>query len=472
MAQSKPLLLSGGRLLSMAEGHERQATCRDVLIRDGKIADILPAGSAVADAEVIDVSGKIVMPGFVDTHRHTWQTQLRTAAADWTLFNYLVHMRSIYSGCYSAEDAYLGNLLGSLESLNSGITTIVDHCHLINSPDHADGLVDGLSESGIRGVFCYGLFVNPTLDPYHLETEPGWRYSDARRIRTTRLSSDDRRITFGVAPQEPEAIATEVLCSEIRFARELAARTISMHVAMGNYDGGRRIVATLREAGLLGPDMLFVHGAWLSDDELRALTEFGAGLSCTPETELQMGMGFPVAFRAREHGVRTSIGIDIVSNYPADMAMQARLALQSARAVDNAALAEQGKAPRQLRHRAHEALRMATLGGAEALHMEHVIGSIEPGKAADIIVMSTDGLHLTPLGEESAAILFGARPDEIEIVLVDGVIRKRAGQLVGVNLARLKERLATSAARIEERFRSVDVAPIEAFWSGILPHLD
>jgi cytosine/adenosine deaminase-related metal-dependent hydrolase len=358
-----------------------------------------------------------------------------------------------------------------LESLNAGITTIVDHCHLVNSPDHADGLLDGLVDSGIRGVFCYGFFVNPSLNPYRIEPEPDWRYGDARRIRMTRLSSDEGRIRFGIAPQEPEAISAEVLCSEIGLARNLAANAISMHVAMGNYDGGRRVVAMLREKALLGPDMLFVHGASLDDDELRAMAESGAGLSCTPETELQMGMGFPVAFRAREYGVRTSIGIDIVSNYPADMALQARLALQSARAVDNASLAAQRQAPRHIRYRAQDALRMATLGGAEALHMERVIGSIEPGKAADIIVVRTGGLHMTPLGDEGAAILFGARPDDIETVLVDGVVRKRAGRLIGVDLPQLREQIAASAARIEQQFRSVDVAPIGAFWSSVLPHL-
>lgn len=469
---SRPLLLTGGRLITMADGDTGRASCRDVLIRDGNVADLLPRGSKVTDAEVIDAAGRIVLPGFVDTHRHTWQTQLRTVAADWTLFDYLVRMRSIYSGCYTAEDAYLGNHLGALESINAGITTIVDHSHLINSPDHADGLVDGLVESGIRGVFCYGFFVNPTLNPYRIAPEPGWRYQDARRIRTARLSSDNARIRFGIAPQEAEAIPPDVLRSEIGLAREMDAHTISMHVAMGNYDGDNRIVAMLRDAGLLGPDMLFVHGASLGDDELRAMAESGAGLSCTPETELQMGMGFPIAFRAREHGVRTSLGIDIVSNYTADMLVQMRMALQSARAVDNAGLAGFGKAPRSVRRSTRDALRLATLGGAEALHMDSVIGSIAPGKAADILILRADDLHMTPSHDDVAAVVFGARTDDIETVLIDGIVRKRDGKLVGVDLERLKARLAQSAARIEAEYRSVDSAPIEAFWSSLFPHLD
>jgi cytosine/adenosine deaminase-related metal-dependent hydrolase len=224
--------------------------------------------------------------------------------------------------------------------------------------------------------------------------------------------------------------------------------------------------------GLLGPDMLFVHGAALGDDELKAIAQSGAGLSCTPETELQMGMGFPAAFRAREFGVRTSLGIDIVSNYSADMLVQMRMALQSARSVDSAELAVLGKAPRHVRRSTRDALRLATLGGAEAVHLETSIGSIAPGKAADIVILRTDGLHMAPSHDDIAAVVFGARPDDVETVLVDGIIRKRDGMLVGVDLDRLKARLAQSAADIQSRFGSVDPAPVDTFWSSLLPNLD
>jgi cytosine/adenosine deaminase-related metal-dependent hydrolase len=444
---------------------------RDILIRDGKIADILPPGSKVDEAEVISAKAMIVMPGLVDTHRHTWQTQLRTVAADWTLFDYIVKMRSIYSAFYTPEDAYLGNLLGALESINAGITTIVDHCHLINSPEHADALIGGLADSGIRGVFCYGFFVNPGHNPYRRASGPGWRYDDVRRVRKERLASDTGRILFGISPQEPEGIPSDVLLEEIALARELGAKTISMHVAMGNYDGGNRVVAGLQRTGNLGQDMLFVHGAALGEDELDAIAASGAGLSCTPETELQMGMGFPVAFAAREHGVRTSLGIDIVSNYAADMFMQMRLALQSARAMDNHALAAQGKAPRNLRYKAGDVLKIATLGGAEALHQERSIGSLERGKAADLILVRDDGLNMTPSPDPVAALVFGATPADVDTVIIDGVVRKRSGRIEDFDVTTLKQRLCESAVRIAEGARTVDHAQIEGFWAQIFPNL-
>ena len=180
-------------------------------------------------------------------------------------------------------------------------------------------------------------------------------------------------------------------------------------------------------ADLLGPDMIFVHGPALTANQLDAIARSGAGLSSTPETELQMGMGQPVALLPGSHGVRTSLGIDIVSNYAGDMFAQMRLALQTARAADNLRLAEQRQAPRRIRLKVRDALRLATLGGAEALHLEDRIGTLEKGKAADIIMIRTDGIHLTPASDAIASVVLGANIADVDTVMVDGVLRKQGG---------------------------------------------
>ena len=152
------LLVGGGTVVSMdpAIGVLPQG---DVLIAGDTIVEVAPR-IAAGDAEAIDARHAIVSPGFVDTHRHVWQTQLRTCATDWSLFDYFCRMRSIFGSFYSPEDAYLGNYVGALEALHAGITTLVDHSHIMNSPEHADEAVRGLQESGIRGTFCYGLYPN------------------------------------------------------------------------------------------------------------------------------------------------------------------------------------------------------------------------------------------------------------------------------------------------------------------------
>ncbi len=469
MTDSSEMLIRGGRLVTMADGSPDERS-GSLLIRDGKIADIQDADApAPAGAEVIDATGMIVLTGFVDTHRHTWQTQLRTVAADWSLFDYLVSMRSVYSAFYSPEDAYLGNLLGALEAVNAGITTVVDHSHLVNSPEHADGLIRGLDESGIRAVYCYGFFVNPKYNPFSMEPSPGWRYDDLRRVIASRKGNE--RVLIGVSPQEPEAVPPQVLHDEIKMCREAGARTLSLHVAMGNYDGANRVVEKLAAAGLLGPDLLFVHGAALTPGELEAIAASGAGLSSTPETELQMGMGQPVALMPRSKGVRTSLGIDIVSNYAGDMFAQMRLALQAARAKDNELLAERRQAPRHLRLKARDALRLATLGGAEAVHLEDRVGTLEKGKSADIVMIRTNGIHMTPAPDAIASVVLGATIADVDTVIIDGVVRKRAGQLVNIDLPSLLGRLGQSATKITKDASVIDIAGIRAFWSQIFPHL-
>lgn len=450
MPQSNRTLIRGGRVLTMRDGSTEERL--DILIEGERIARVAPHIEA-ADAEVVDATDLIVLPGFVDTHRHTWQTQLRGIAADWSLYDYLADMRLSFSALYTPEDAELGNYAGALEALSAGITTVVDHCHVINSPDHADKALDGLEKSGIRAVFCYG--PNPRQLPFQPGLDPVVLRQDARRIRRDRLSANDGRILFGVA-SEIEAMPFEAIAEELAFARELGAQRISCHIAMGCYDQGQRYVERFAEQGLLKSDLLFVHGAAFTDHELALIRDAGAGISSTPETELQMGMGFPVAERARLCGARSSLGIDIVSNNSGDMFAQMRLMLQSTRALDNLALERQGKAPRTIRMKARDVLRMATLGGAEALGLADRIGTIESGKSADITLIRTDSLHMTPAIDPIAALVLYANESDVDSVFVAGRPVKRGGRLADVDIANLTNRLRSSRARLSEGFAQVD----------------
>lgn len=468
MSETTRRLISGGRVICLA-GAVREAAV-DILIDHDRIVAIAPRIQAT-DAQMIDATGCIVLPGFVDTHRHVWQTQLRSAAADWSLFDYLVRMRLIYSSFYEPEDVYLGNHVGALEALNAGVTTVVDHCHIINSPEHADAAVRGLQDAHGRAVFCYGLFCNPRHDPFRLEEDATWRRANARRIREQILASDSARVTFGLAPNEVESLPFEASADEIRFARELGARRISFHVAMGAYDQRNRFVERLGAANLLAADMLFVHGAALTDHELALIRDHGASISSTPETELQMGMGFPVADRVRQAGGIASLGIDIVSNYSGDMFAQMRLLLQVTRALRNAELETNGKAPRHIEPRVEDVLRMATSGGANAAGLDHEVGSLEVGKQADIVLIRTDTLNTKPATSAVGTVVLSANSGDVDTVLVAGRIVKRHGQLVGVNRQSLLDRLAESYQRIAARAGKVDARPIEQLVARWFPNL-
>src|ERR1700690_62987 len=150
---SDRVVLRGGYVLSMDE-RVGELTTGDVLIEDGVIAAV-QAQVDVEDAEVVDVSGHVVMPGFVDTHRHTWQTPFRGVCADWTLEDYFRGIRMSISPNCSPGDVYAGNYVGALEALEAGVTTILDFSHCNNTPDHADEAIRGLANAGIRATFAY-----------------------------------------------------------------------------------------------------------------------------------------------------------------------------------------------------------------------------------------------------------------------------------------------------------------------------
>lgn len=468
---SRPLLVAGGRVLTLAAGDVREARL-DVLVEGERITRVAEGIAAPPGCEVIDARDSLVLPGFVDTHRHTWQTQLRTAATDWTLFDYTLRMRLILGGFYEAEDVFLGNLVGALEAIDAGITTLVDHCHVLHTPEHADAALEGLLASGIRAVFCYGTFPAPAHLGQRAPEATRWRHADVARLRRDRLCGEEGLVQLGLAPTEVEAFPIEETAAEIRLARELGARRISCHAAMGAYDQGRRFVERLAALGLLGEDLLIVHGAALGDHELALLRDHGASISVTPETELQMGMGFPVARRALLAGVQTSLGIDIVSNFAGDMFAQMRLALQALRAVANDETQRAGRAPRRIPWRAEEVLRLATMGGAAAAGLGQRTGSLEPGKLADLIVVRTDSIRMTPAVDPVGAIVLYASPADVDTVVVGGVVRKRGGRLMDVDWPALRARLLASSEQIRSRAARLDPGALEALATRAFPNLE
>lgn len=467
----QPILIRGGRVLTMVPGAGEVVA--DILLRGERIADIAPDISC-SDAKVVDAEGMIVLPGFVDTHRHVWQTQLRTVATDWSLFNYFTQMRLMYSAFYQPDDVYLGNHVGALEALDAGITTVIDHCHILHTPEHTDEAVRGLEESGIRAVFCYGLFESPSYreDPARSSLAAGWRLDDARRVRRDLLPSAEGRIVMGFAPAEIDANPYDTNVAEIRFARELAAHRISCHVAMGAYDSGQRFVEHMGRDGLLAEDMLFVHGASLTDDELRLLADSGAAVSATPETEMQMAMGFPVALRARDAGVRSSLGIDIVSNYSGDMFAQMRLCLQASRALENREYENRGRAPRTIRITARDVLDLATRGGAKAAGLSRQVGTLEAGKQADVVLIRTDSIHMTPAIDAVGAVVLNANSSDVDTVFVAGRCVKRDGRLVDTDWPALSARLCASSERIVAGMKSVSLETIEGLASQMMPRVE
>ncbi|KAM0084217.1 hypothetical protein ACKRZS_003570 [Fusarium odoratissimum] len=441
----------------------------DILIQDDRIVAIgqaLPNPSG-GNVTKIDGQGCIVTPGFVDGHHHMWQQLLRGVATDWSLFDYTVNMRTIYGSLYTPEDVYLSTYVAALSLINNGVTSVLEHCHIINSPDHADAAVRALQDAGIRGTFCYGFYANPPLpdqlDPRGFSHAP--RLSDAARIRDKFFGQNDpaeQILTFGIAPDEPESLPIEETIAQIKQSRELGARIITMHVAMGPYDLARRqVVQNLADEGILGPDLVFSHGSSFTQSELQAIKESGASIVGTPDTELQMGMGFPIVFQASDRGCRTCLGIDITSNQGNDFIAQMRLALQACRAQEN-----EQRFPLSINRKTADVLRMGTLGGAEVMRMEDLIGSITVGKKADLILVRCDDIENTPVGDPVGSVVFHSSVKDIDTVIIDGKIKKHKGKLT-VDWERLREEVIRRADRIKADAVTIDLTEARKRWMEI-----
>lgn len=419
------ILLRAGHVLSMDPdiGDLPQG---DVLIEDGTITAVRPEISA--DAEVLDMTGRIVIPGFVDTHRHTWEAPIRGVAPDATLDDYFVDVLDTFAPLYTPEDVYAGNLAGSLECLNAGITTLVDWSHINNTPAHPDAAIQGLTESGIRAQYAYGS-ANTSLADYWFESKIAVPGDDVRRIRSTYFSSDDGLLTMALATRGPGFCTDDVVTAEWALARDLGI-PITVHVAMGRLAGRFGMVKQLHGLGLLGSDTTYVHCCYFHEDEWQMVADSGGTVSVAPQVELQMGHGWPPVTKAIEYGLRPSLSIDVVTTVPGDMFTQIRAAFGAERARVNADCWKANLPVPGTMLTARQMLEIATRNGAHVAGVEDRTGSLTPGKRADVVAIDATALNVAPVHDAAAAVTLSADVSNVDTVIVDGVIRKRDGRLL------------------------------------------
>jgi 5-methylthioadenosine/S-adenosylhomocysteine deaminase len=422
---SEKTLIRGGTVVSM-DAVIGDLPVGDVLIEDGKIAAVAPDISA--DAEVIDATGDIVIPGFIDTHRHTWEAAIRGCAPNATLDDYFVEVLDTFAPVYRAEDVYASNLAGALECLNAGITTLVDWSHINNTPEHSDAAVTGLTESGIRAQYAYGS-ANLSLADYWFDSSIQIPGDDVRRIRDKYFSSTDQLLTMGLATRGTGFCKDEVVTGEWQLARELGI-PITVHVAMGRLAGRFGMITQLDRLGLLGADTTYVHCCHFSEDEWALVRDSGGTISVAPQVEVQMGHGWPPVLKALRMGLRPSLSIDVVTTVPGDMFTQMRSAFGTDRGrVNEAAYGPNEQVPKDVLT-AREMLTAATLDGAYTAGLESVTGSLTPGKQADIVILDAQSINMAPVIDPVAAVVLCADMSNVDTVMVGGVIRKQGGKLV------------------------------------------
>lgn len=448
MPQPDPLgrvLLRGGLVITGDPGLDVLPQ-GDVLIDGERIAAVAPRVDIPdTGVEVVDVSDRIVMPGFVDTHRHTWQSLVRGLAADWTLGQYLIGIHSGLSRHFRPEDTYLANLLGAVEALDSGITTLLDWSHNLFTPDHADAAVQALRDSGLRAVFAHGggareWGVVPSDVPHT---------DDVRRVRAELLPDDDALVTMAIALRGPQFTTPEVNTHDYALARELDL-PITVHVGDGEW-GRSGPVRRLHGEGLLRDRTTYVHCCTLADDELRMIADSGGTASVAPDVEMAMGHGWPATRRLLDAGVRPSLSIDVCSLNGGDMFATMRTALGVQRALDHARAEERGTTVDRLELTCRDVVGFATEAGAVACGLGDRTGTLTPGKQADVTVLAP-GPATVPLNNPYGAVVYAAHPGLVESVYVAGRCRKRDGRLVGIDLPDLLRRAERSRDHLIEAF--------------------
>jgi 5-methylthioadenosine/S-adenosylhomocysteine deaminase len=442
-------LIRGGIVITMEPGAADEVA--DILIEGDRIAAVgrdLPV--AEGSARIVDATDHIVIPGFVDTHRHMYQIMVRGLASNWSLMQYLTAMIGVLGPNFTPDDLFLANRLGSLDAIDTGVTAVFDWCQESISPEHVDALLAGIESASLRTCFGAGANIvdlQECLAPPFISSLP----TDADSVRRLRdrYPSDTGLVTIGLAGRGPDHTTMEVVGQDVALTRELGIR-LNMHHGQGLMPGGSSIRA-MHEAGLLGDNLTIGHANHFNDDDIKLLVDHGVTVSITPEDECSMGHGWPSIGRMVAGGLWPNIGVDTCIAVGSDQFTAMRFALAIPRAQDNSAALTSGQNPWTLNLTTRDVLRMATIEGARALGQEGRIGSIAPGKQADIVLIDTAHVSMTPVLDPVATVVHSASRSVVSDVFIAGRQVKKDGRLVDADTAELHAAATQAATGLLER---------------------
>jgi cytosine/adenosine deaminase-related metal-dependent hydrolase len=461
-APGRRYLIRGGAVMSMDPkvGDFPEA---DVLVEGKRIAAIGPNLHA-GGATVVDARGRIVMPGFVDTHHHQFETALRSFLADGVLINdmsgspsgsttYFEFILLKFAPVYRPQDVYINELFGGLSQLDDGVTTVHDVSQIHHSPQHSDAAIQALFDTGRRAAF--GFFESAGANILH--TNPGNKYpTDAPRIKKQWFSSSDQLVHMIMGGEVYLDNATTDLSWTIgrQLGLQIAAHILSPFGIRPIFDNLAAGIGGNGNIGI-GPDNLFIHMTGMSDAAWQKVKDVGAQVSLAVPIEMNMRHGMPPILKLQSLGMEPSLSVDVECTLTADFFTQMRSTMNVQRALVNQMVLEQGNfyppnqwpkpdpsLPPLLTTR--DVLRYATINGAKALRLDGKTGSLTPGKEADIIILDATSLNVAPLNQVPGAVVSLMDRSNVETVIVAGKVRKWKGQLLDINLPQLRRRLEDS----------------------------
>jgi cytosine/adenosine deaminase-related metal-dependent hydrolase len=440
------ILLKGGTIVSM-DAKVGDLAQGDVLIEGKKIAAIAPTLNA-ADAQVIDAHDTIIVPGFVDCHRHSWEAPLRRINPNSpTLADYSNATHLSFAKAYRPQDHYSSHYLTAVGCIDSGITCVIDNSHNSRSADHSDAAVEALIDSGVRAVHASG---PPTAGDWAHQ----WP-QDLERLQKKYFSSTDQLVTL--------RMFAGVNRDNWALARKLGLRITT------EFQGAQAaaLLDPLAQDKLVGPDNTFNHCGALPEKTWQIFVDTGANINVCPRSDAQYGLGEGLCAlqTAWNHGIKPGFSVDNETSYSTDMFMEMRVAFYLQRAVaQNRRFSGDQNPPKPLMVR--DLLYCATMGGAHCAGLDDKIGSLAPGKEADLLVIRADDINLYPSNNAVGTVVQAAERSNIDTVIIGGRVRKYRGQVVGLDMVRLKAMVEESRSHL---FSAVGYRP--DVFAELLPKL-
>lgn len=436
-----------------------------ILIEGNRISAIsadIQAFDHHTDAQVIDAQGAIVTPGMIDAHRHNWMALFRGVSAEESLPAFLINTFHAFGAMMTADNMYAAVLNGNINALNAGTTTVYEVNDCVNSPEHAANAVAAMKDSGIRGVYGYGMQV------YDFKPA-GFASMDARRDCAREISEtlfrDQDRLTPGMLISDPGTVPFAESAKQIRLADDLGLKHAS-HTGAAKTSVLLRGLRELDDHGLLLPGHIHAHSNGLTGEDWKLIAKSGGHVASTPSSELQMGMGFLPYQPCAEYGIPFALGTDFTGVTTDDLFTQMNMALQIERALANDKVHQRDTMPFEITPTVREALHWATLGAAQVLGMENEIGSLVAGKKADIIIIRHRDGFVAPV-HAAGSVVQMTHAGDVDTVLADGVIRKQNGVLTGFDLPEVTRLSRNALTELETRIRDrkiLNAQEVEAFF--------
>jgi len=420
---ARRILLKGGTIISM-DTNVGDLAQGDLLIEGKKIVSI-GRDIGAADAQVIDARDTIIVPGFVDCHRHSWEAPLRRINPNSpTIADYSNATHLSFAKAYRPQDHYVANYLTAIGCIDAGITCVIDNSHNSRSADHSDAAVEGLMDSGVRAVHASGP-----------PTSGDWAHQwpqDLERLQKKYFSSTDQLVTL------------RMFSGPIR-ENWAVARRLGLRITTE----GAAALDPLAQDKLVGPDNTFNHCGALPERTWQIFVETGANINVCPRSDAQyaLGEGICALQHAWDHGIKPGFSIDNETSYGGDMFTEMRVAFYLQRAVaHNRRFSGDANPPQPLMIR--DILYCATMGGARCAGLDDKIGSLAPGKEADLLVIRADEINLYPSNNAIGTVVQAAERSNIDTVIIGGRVRKYGGKVVGLDMNRLKSAVEESRSHL------------------------